>query len=200
MNRIKKITYLAIAGVCFTQAALHALPIDLIHKQGEYLKNLITQANVEQFKKDTAIFFEFDPQFPPSGQQMFEYKKVAKALLDYANLMRAEKFEERKLLLGRTIHNRTALAKAIALGATTGVGIIGSAIALILVRPRTFGLILGVPGLWLTALCAYGARHYYKRAINSIDTINQQTRDLWSIIEHAKQINAQLNKAEEPRA
>lgn len=200
MNNINKITYLTLAGACLIQSALHALPIDLIHKQGEYLKNLITQANVEQFKKDTAIFFEFDPQFPPSGQQMFEYKKVAKALLDHANAMRTEKFEERKLLLGRTIHSRTALAKSVALGVTTGVGIIGSTIALTLIIPRTFGLIIGVPGLGLTGLCAYGARHYYKRAINSIDAINQQTRDLWTIIEHAKQINAQLNKAEEPRA
>jgi len=200
MNSIKKITFLTLAGACLMQAALHALPIDLIHKQGEYLKNLITRANVEQFKKDTAIFFEFDPQFPPSGQQMFEYKKVAKALLDYANLMRTEKFEERKLLLGRTIHNRTALAKSVALGATTGVEIIGFAIVLLFARPLIVRCILGTLGLGLTGLCAYGTRYYWRFAINSIDTINQQTRDLWSIIEHAKQINAQLNKAEEPRA
>ena len=36
---------------------IHALPLDQIRKQGEYLKGLITQAKVEQFKRDSHYLF-----------------------------------------------------------------------------------------------------------------------------------------------
>jgi|GEM_PF-2598314 len=184
-------------GCALTSA--HALPIEQIQKQGEYLKSLITQVRLEQFKKDAALFFEFDPQFPLSGQQMLEYKKIAKALLDHANATRAEKFEERKLLLGRTIHNWRALAKAGALGTMTVVGG-GLTILAFATCRKGEAILLGALGSVLTGLCAYGARHYSKHAVNSIDPINQQMQDLWSMIEVAKQINVQMNGSEENRA
>ncbi len=205
MHPIKKTIAHLLTSICILACStVHGLPIDKIHKQGEYLKSLIYQANVEQFKRDSAIFFEFDPQFPPSGQQMVEYKKVAKALYDYAVMVRVEKFEERKLLLGKRIHNRKAFALAAALGLITGVGLGGSCAALLsyLTRGRRYPQdgILALFGYGLTGLCAYSTRYYYRRAINTIDTINQQMRDLWTIIEHTKQLNAQLNANTEPRA
>ena len=195
MNIIKKLT---LSGICLVGSALHALPIEMIHKQGEYLKGLITQVKLEQFKKDSALFFVFFPQFSLPEQQMLEYKKIATALLDHANMTRTEKFEERKLLLGSTIHNSRALGKSIALGITTLIGITGSVYAFS--HTQTDAKVIGLLGLFLTGLCAYGTRHYYKRAINGSDLISQQMQELLLIIDHAKQVNARLNTPEEPRA
>jgi hypothetical protein len=203
MNLMNTFTRTALVSICLLASAAHALPIEQIQRQGEYLKSLITQVNLEQFKKDAAVFFEFDPQFPLSGQQMLEYKKIAKALLDHANATRAEKFEERKLLLGKTIHNWRALAKASALGATTGfTGLVSLYVFLEgFLQHRQLSMFgLSLLGFGLTGLCAYGARYYGKHALNSIDPINRQMQDLLSIIEVAKQLNAQMNGSEENRA
>src|ERR1700722_1736315 len=103
MSIQKKIVVFTLSVGAFLR--MSALPVEIIKEKGEYLKGLVSAVNLEQFKKDTAIFFDFDPEFPPTAEAMAAYRQVASELVEHAKTTRAEKFEERKLLLGTTIHN-----------------------------------------------------------------------------------------------
>lgn len=105
---------------------LVGLPVEIITQKGAYLKGLISSVQLGQFKKDANIFFDFDAEFPPTQEAINTYKQIADELLAHAKVTRGEKFEERKLLLGTTIHNTRALFKAFGTGITCTAGIVGT--------------------------------------------------------------------------
>ncbi len=178
---------------------LVGLPVEIITQKGNYLKGLITSVQLGQFKKDANIFFDFDAEFPPTQEAINTYKQIADELLAHAKVTRGEKFEERKLLLGTTIHNTRALLKSFGTGITCTVGIVGTTLLGMGTlssygRPHPIGILATIASGLVTIGFGIVTKRYWTRATNHAEIITQEMKMLNEIIDLCTTIQKKMQE------
>ena len=172
-----------------TIMTISGLPVEIIHEKGTYLKNLVTTVKLEQFKKDSGVFFDFDPDFPPTQEALAAYKQVADELVEHTKIVRREKFEERKLLIGTTIHSTGALIKSITLGTLCTIASAGTCLLGIKTvddHRGLFGIIVTTLAGTLSICLGYFTRRCWIRAVNQAEIILQEMKMLNEILDLCK--------------